>query len=506
MPIVLGCLVVAGGCFADPAPGEDVSGSSGTGSTGPSSGGASSTSTSGSEVTSSTQTGSETTTTGNVSGPDPSTGSTTTGGPANPPQTHVYDPELGVNVSGMAAHPEGGVIIAGDVWRNDSREAALVHVGLDGEVEWAVHADRPESEQFYSVLVDGDRIVATGVIRYGGPQRSHILVSHFSLQGQHVQSVQLETEGGDLVARAATQTSTGGFVLAGNATDGLTDARGLAVGMSADFDPQWTSVVVGLGAVQLLGVAEEPGGSFAVVGSNQLELGDREAAVARVGAGGDFTGGFSFGSGGVDVLRGVSSLGNDDVIVLGEASSYSPDGSDALAGRLNPVDPESVQLVTVGSDDYDTFYAATTVAGTRVALGQTNGVGSTANVWIRPIDDMLGLRSEGSVFLTPDPQRFRGAAASPGGDTLAIASNIDAMNDNETWDLGLVYTNAQGALDRPCPGAVSDGFEASPVTEVIETQPLTIGAPLVVTRTDLETRDLVFTSFARPRQGDNCGG
>ncbi len=488
------------GASADTDSDAGTSSSNGTTSAGPSTG---------STTLTSTTTGPESTTDGTGSTSDASTSessgtaeSSSTGEvpelPVGASGSYLFPSDLSFTVFDVEAHPDGGVVLVGNVQRDGVREAAIVHIADDGEILWARRTNLPTNEQFFGVLVEGSAVYGVGLTRRdtGGGNSNEVLVAEFALDGTHVRSVLAGNPGTDEHAWDMIATSGGGFVLTGytDQTD-FGDRDGLLIGFDADLQLQWNIGVGGDGFDQLYGAREDDDGGFLGVGVRGRGPEASDSLLIKVDAAGGLVYSASFGNGGADVLRGVAPLASGGYLLVGETSSWGAGSEDGYFGVFNPDGDPAISLSTLGGPGYDVLRSLVPAGGDRFIVGGQAGSAATSeDTWLARIDASGELALDWQfVYDAPRDQRMpTGATAqrADGGIALAVS---DFDNPGE-FDPAVLYTDSLGGIDGDCPAVIDDPFAPAAVEEVVIDSTLSQGVSSF-TRTALAPGDEPFVAL-----------
>jgi len=384
-----------------------------------------------------------------------------------------------------AAHPDGGVVIAGTLMLpGDNREATLAHIDDAGEVVWARRTNTPTNEQFFSVIVDGTTVYGVGLTRRDGGlgNNNETLISTFELDGTYGGSTIIGDAGSEEHAWDAIALSGGGIAIAGYTDQtGYGDRDGMLLVLDASLQPQWSVGLGGPGRDQLYSVVEDDDGGLLVVGDVGLAGESSNSLIAKYNAGGALVFSAAFGAGGADVMRGVAPLSDGRYLVAGETSSWGAGSADGYVGVFDPSADPMVTISTLGGPGYDVLRELLPLDDGRfVVAGQAGGDGE--DVWLARLDPEGGSAAEifvdwQHVYEAPRNQRMvTGAAAIRADGGIAAAfHDLEAGGADTTNEAGVLYTDSLGGIDSACPEPSTDSFAVQPVDVGMPDTTLDIG-------------------------------
>ena len=369
---------------------------------------------------------------------------------------------LSFTVYDIAAHPDGGVIIVGNVlWDpagTPSREGAIAHIDDDGSVVWSLRTEWAGNEQFFSVLVDEPNTYAVGLTRRGSGMGNNdeILVSRFSLDGIYSGSLVFGDPASDEHAWDAIRTSDNGMLISGFTTQSGFGNRDAALyKLDATLQPDWSIAIGGRQEDLFRGASEDNDGGFVAVGKRGQSPNTSDNLVAKVDADGDLVYNYNFGDGSAaDVMRGIAMLDQGRYLVVGETGSSGAGSLHGYFGVFEPAGDPIVSLSTVGGAGYGVFRNLLPLGGSQfLAFGQIGSASMTDGPWIASVDTSGDITLDWHLAYEADADQrsFGGGGAIRTDGGLAIAMHDVQGTNDATFEPAVLYIDSLGGLDDDCP-------------------------------------------------------
>lgn len=472
----------------------------------------------------STATGSETsdaptmTTTGEPTSTEGMDGSTdgSTGEPVEEPVgasgAWRYPSQLSFFMYDMAAHPDGGVIVAGmvDGPAGNGRDAVIAHVDDDGAVQWSLRKDAAPNEQFFSVVVDGETVYGVGLSRRDAGQgnTNQVLISEFDLEGTYAGSVLFGSPTSDEHAWEAVALSEGGLAISGYTDQtGFGDRDGLLMVLDDALEMQWAVGVGGPFEDALFSLTEDQDGGLLAVGLLRDSVEVSGSLVTKYDASGSPVFTFEFGNGGFNTMRGIAPLDAERYLIVGQTSDWGGGGMDGYFGVLEPQGDPIVSLATLGGPQFEALRELIPLGADRFAVaGQAGSVSGTEDAWLLRLDTSdVPTVDFNVVYDSPRNQRMVfgvGAARADGGLSVGL-HDFDDENDM-TNEPVIIHTDSLGGIDQACPTQSVDAFASMPVEDTITPGTAVSQGSVSFTRSIVSAIDEPFVGFDWGTQAALC--
>ncbi|MEM6292807.1 MAG: hypothetical protein AAGA54_16150 [Myxococcota bacterium] len=423
-----------------------------------------------------------------------------------------YDVQLSFFMYDMAAHPDGGVVVAGmvDTTDGNNRDAVIAHVADDGTVQWSLRKDAVPNEQFFSVVVAGETVYGVGLSRrdVGQGNTNQVLISEFDLDGSYAGSVLFGSPTSDEHAYEAVALSNGGLAISGYTDQtGFGDRDGLLMVLDEALALQWAVGVGGAFEDSLFSLTEDDDGGLLGVGllRNSAEVSGNLVTKYDTSGSPVFT--FEFGNGGFNIMRGIAPLDGGRYLIVGQTSDWGAGGMDGYFGVLEPQGDPVVSLSTLGGAQFEALRELIPLGDDRFAVaGQAGSVSMTEDAWLLRLDTSdVPTVDFNVVYDSPRNQRMVfgvGAARADGGLSVGL-HDVDESNDM-TNEPVILHTDSLGGLDQACPTQAADAFAAVPVEDIVTPGTTVSQGSVNFSRTTASATDEPFVAFDWGTQAALC--
>jgi uncharacterized delta-60 repeat protein len=338
---------------------------------------------------------------------------------------------------------DGGYVVAGETYSFGAGDRDFYVVKLDssGNVQWTKTIGGSDRDVAYSIIQssDGGYVIAGDTRSFGAGWYDFYVVKLDSLG--NVQWT--KTIGGSYgdYARSITQSSDGGYVVAGyTASFGAGGVDFYVVKLDSSGNVQWTKTIGGSSDDYAYSIIQSSDGGYVVAGETySFGAGDRDFYVVKLDSSGNVQWTKTIGGSDWDVAYSIIQSSDGGYVVAGETYSFGAGDRDFYVVKLDS--SGNVQWTkTIGGSGWDEAYSIIQSSdGGYVVAGWTPSFGTGGDIYLVKMD------ANGNVCFSQNITNY------------SVSSNVGSFSSPSTVAI------SQSPTVYPVSPTISSGGSASDV-------------------------------------------